>query len=101
MTGSKTKDIAIWVITPNGAKLAGNIRRMLTEADIYVSNNIDRPRYRHIPFQKLSHELEEKFNTYGGHIFIMSTGIVVRIIAPLIKHKTQFLFLKSVAKFLI
>jgi len=89
MIGFQTKDIAIWVITPNGSKLAGTLGRSLTEADIYVSDHIDRPRYRHIPLQKLSHELAEKFDNYSGHIFIMSTGIVVRMIAPLIKHKTE------------
>ena len=89
MTASKTKMIAIWVLTPNGLKLAGNIRRMLTEADVYISNNIDRPRFRHFTFQKLSNEIEEKFEKYSGHIFIMSTGIVVRVIAPYIKHKTE------------
>jgi cobalt-precorrin 5A hydrolase len=89
MTGPETKDIAIWVITPNGSKLAGTLGRYLTEADIYVSDSIDRPRYRHIPFHKLSNELAEKFERYSGHIFIMATGIVVRMIAPLIKHKTQ------------
>ena len=89
MTGAQTKDIAIWVITPNGLKLAGNIGRKLTEADIYVSDTIDRPRYRHIVFQRLSRELAEKFDQHSGHIFIMSTGIVVRMIAPLIEHKTK------------
>ena len=89
MTGATAKDIAVWVITPNGTTLAGHMRRTLTEADIYISNRIDRPRFRHIPFEKLGMELEKKFNQYRGHIFIMSTGIVVRMIAPLIRHKTQ------------
>ena len=89
MTAPRTNVIAIWVITPNGLKLAGNIRRLLTEADVYISSNVDSPRFRHFTFQKLSSEIEEKFQKYSGHIFIMSTGIVVRVIAPYIRHKTE------------
>jgi cobalt-precorrin 5A hydrolase len=33
--------------------------------------------------------LKKKIRQYTGHIFIMSTGIVVRVIAPLIRHKTE------------
>jgi len=89
MTAPKTNMIAIWVITPNGLKLADNIRRMLTETDVYISNNVDSPRFRHFTFQKLGSAIEEIFENYSGHIFIMSAGIVVRVIAPYIKHKTE------------
>ena len=87
--GSGKSNIAIWVITPNGSKLAGYMRRVLTEADVYMSNRIDSPRFQHFTFQKLRNEIGKKFQKYSGHIFIMSTGIVVRVIAPLIKHKTE------------
>jgi cobalt-precorrin 5A hydrolase len=33
--------------------------------------------------------LNQKFKRYSGHIFIMSTGIVVRVIAPLINNKLE------------
>ena len=65
------------------------MRRMLKDADVYVSNRIDRPRFEHFTFQRLSDRIGKKFDTYSGHIFIMSTGIVVRVIAPLIQHKTK------------
>ena len=87
--GLETNNIAIWAITPNGSKLAGRLCRMLTDADVYISNNIDSPRFQHIAFQRLRDKIGKKFEKYSGHIFIMSTGIVVRIIAPLIKHKTE------------
>ncbi len=89
MQVSKTNDTAIWVITPNGLKLAGTMRRMLNDADVYVSNRIGSPRFEHFTFQRLSDRIGKKFDTYSGHIFIMSTGIVVRVIAPLIQHKTK------------
>ena len=80
--------IAIWVITPNGTKLSDKLTRNLSDADVYVSKNI---RGTAIPFkfESLSGTLEKKFNQYNGHIFIMSTGIVVRVIAPLVKSKLE------------
>ena len=87
--GLGKSNIAIWVITPNGSILADSIRRMLTEADVYISNRIDSPRFRHFRFQRLRNKIGKKFEKYSGHIFIMSTGIVVRVIAPLIKNKTE------------
>jgi cobalt-precorrin 5A hydrolase len=43
----------------------------------------------HFQFDKLSATLEEKFARYTGHIFIMSTGIVVRVLASLVESKTR------------
>jgi cobalt-precorrin 5A hydrolase len=39
-------------------------------------------------FDQLAQELSRVFAQYRGHVFIMSTGIVVRLVAPLIRHKT-------------
>jgi cobalt-precorrin 5A hydrolase len=89
MVAAKTNNVAVWALTPNGLKLAGNIRRKLTGVDVYVSQNISETRFEHFTFQKLSETLKNQFDRYSGHIFIMSTGIVVRLIAALIKHKTE------------
>jgi cobalt-precorrin 5A hydrolase len=86
---SLENSLAIWVVTPNGAILADKMRRALRGADVFISNNIDRPRFKHTGFDRLKPEIEKKFEDYSGHVFIMSTGIVVRVIAPLIKHKTE------------
>ena len=37
----------------------------------------------------IAKSIQQKFHHYAGHVFIMSTGIVVRVIAPLIKDKTK------------
>jgi cobalt-precorrin 5A hydrolase len=60
----------------------------VSDVDVYVSQNI-RETTACFKFRSLSGTLEKKFHQYSGHIFIMSTGIVVRVIAPLIKHKTE------------
>lgn len=42
-----------------------------------------------IIFKALAKEIHQQFNLYSAHIFIFSTGIAVRIIAPLIQSKTS------------
>jgi cobalt-precorrin 5A hydrolase len=80
---------AIWVITPNGTKLAEILSRNLSDSDVYISWKIATTPIGHISFQSLSETLSHKFDQYSNHIFIMSTGIVVRVIAPLIKNKLE------------
>ena len=77
------------MITPNGAKLAGMLSRNLSKSDVYISQKILETPEEHLSFQNLSETLNNKFNQYSGHIFIMSTGIVVRLIAPLVKSKLE------------
>jgi len=85
----KLKKIAVWAVTPNGVKLTDKLADSLLDADIYVSRNLPEKKSSHIQFKRLSATLEEKFGQYTGHIFIMSTGIVVRVLAPLIQSKTK------------
>jgi len=89
MATARPNNIAVWVLTPNGIQLAVNIRRLLTDVDTYLSQNLGEIQFEHFRFQKLGEKIKEKFDRYSGHIFIMSTGIVVRLIAPLITHKTE------------
>ncbi len=88
MDPSKKNKIAIWVITPNGTHLADRLAMNVSDVDVYVSQNI-RETTACFKFRSLSETLVKKFHQYTGHIFIMSTGIVVRVIAPLIRHKTE------------
>jgi cobalt-precorrin 5A hydrolase len=87
-TAQKDK-IAIWVITPNGIKIARRIAARLPDTDVYMSARLNQADVEKLTFDKLSEEMVEKFRKYAGHIFIMSTGIVVRVIAPLIQNKTE------------
>jgi len=87
MPAANTNKIAIWVVTPNGIKIARRIAALLPYADTYLSVRLSEAAASILTFDKLSEELVQKFNRYAGHIFIMSTGIVVRVIAPLIAGK--------------
>ena len=80
--------VAIWAITPNGANLGRKIAESLPYVDLYVSDNLETLPAPSHTFKRLSGALPRFFNKYNGHIFIMSTGIVVIMIAPLLRHKT-------------
>ncbi len=89
MTGNDKNDtIAVWAITPNGVKIARKIASVMPTADVYLSTKLKTSYHEAIFFDNLSDWLAKQFNSYGGHIFIMATGIVVRSIASLICHKT-------------
>ena len=81
--------MAIWVITPNGVKLAQLLSRKLSQADVYISRKIEEMLPGCSSFERLSETINHNFNRYSGHIFIMSTGIVVRVIAPLVNTKLE------------
>jgi cobalt-precorrin 5A hydrolase len=80
--------IAVWALTPNGAELARKIADGWPQARLYLSARLKIPSGAFNTFHRLADALSEEFLRYQGHIFIMSTGIVIRMIAPLIRHKT-------------
>ncbi len=78
---------AIWVITPNGVGIAQQIQNHLTGTDVHISAKIKPEANDGLMFDKLSEVIKHKFEQYEAHIFIMATGIVVRMIAPFIQSK--------------
>lgn len=82
--------LAIWSITPNGKTLGQKIQKAVQGATLFVSANIgednDNEKNTRV-FKKLSKEIHLQFSAFSGHVFIFSTGIAVRMIAPLLKSK--------------
>ncbi|MBT6340010.1 MAG: cobalamin biosynthesis protein CbiG, partial [Desulfobacula sp.] len=81
---------AIWCITPNGKILGLKIKTALKDSTLFVSRKIwqkENKIQNIFKFEKLSEEILCQFNKFSGHVFIFSTGIVVRIIAPLLNSK--------------
>ena len=90
------KITAIWVLTSNacvpGQKLLEKFDNSILffpenkkheiELKIWKNNN------RTIAFDNFSEILKDNFHQFQKHVFIMATGIVVRMIAALIKDKT-------------
>ena len=90
----KTVDIpsiAVWAITPNGVDIGCSLVRHLCGATLFLpgklAKTVSMPRSR-IVFSNLSKELTRQFHRFSGHVFIFSTGIAVRLIAPLLVSKT-------------
>ncbi len=88
-TLNQSKHIAIWALTATGAQLAARLAEALPGATLFVSRrvspNVGTPA---TPFDRLRDTLAAEFQHFDGHVFIMATGIVVRLMAPLIAHKT-------------
>jgi cobalt-precorrin 5A hydrolase len=89
-SGGKEKKggYAIWAITAPGIRLARRIMKGLDVVHLYLPGRLANDELRCFRFESLKAEVAHLFNQYCGHIFIMATGIVVRMIAPLIKDKT-------------
>ena len=75
LCSEKQNTTAIWAITPKAVKLAQKLAQKLPLSDIFLSKSLKK-------------SLSQMFHQYQAHIFIMSTGIVVRMTAPYLKHKT-------------
>jgi len=80
---------ALWAVTERGAKLAEQIAREMAGAQIYVNRQIASAPKGAVGFSRLSGAVSEAFHKHSAHIFIMATGIVVRMIAPHIRSKTS------------
>ncbi|RLC23308.1 MAG: cobalamin biosynthesis protein CbiG [Deltaproteobacteria bacterium] len=84
----KNDKIALWAITPKGVLLARKIAESLPDARLHLSADLN---INDIPasyFERLADAIAGDFHAYTGHVFIMSTGIVVRLIASCIRNKT-------------
>lgn len=79
---------AIWALTPNGEQLARTISGTMADSTLFLSEKLPAGTNDAIRFKRLKDEVPRQFAGYPRHIFIMATGIVVRIIAALLDHKT-------------
>ena len=88
-TDKDKKELAVWALTENGLKLAGEITAQAGRCDLFVSATVADPPPQARVFDSLGPCVEGVFTQYQGHIFIMAAGIVVRVIARLLVHKTK------------
>ncbi|EQA35271.1 cobalamin biosynthesis protein [Leptospira inadai serovar Lyme str. 10] len=83
------KPYAIYAITKHGIVIGERLRKSLGTADLFVSKKLS----DQAPADSLSlslpmdSTLRETFTQYDCHIFIISVGAVVRMIAPLLQNK--------------
>jgi cobalt-precorrin 5A hydrolase len=79
-------NLAIIAVTDRGAKLAQTIK-IYFSADVFVKSGRN-PIGEINEYFSLRDLINNIFQKYDAFIFIMATGIVVRVIAPLIVHKS-------------
>ena len=80
--------MAVWAVTAKGAEIAKILASAKPEAEIFLTSRLKDQYSATNFFDSLTDSVRERFNAYTGHVFIMATGIVVRSIAPMIRHKT-------------
>lgn len=83
------KPYAIYAITRHGLLTGEKLRAQLPGADLYVSQKLlasASPGALALPLP-MGPTLTETFTAYDCHIFIISVGAVVRMIAPLLANK--------------
>ena len=90
----EARKVAVVCITENGKQLALKINSLIQDTHVYiVSNKKNNLQFENddknifLVKEKLSELVEKLFNQYDSIIFIMATGIVVRVIAPYINSK--------------
>ena len=81
-------EIAVWAITPGGLRLAQKLTRHLKKTFLILSERLS-DGSEAIRFKQLSEAVSQHFDQFDGHVFFMSTGIVVRMIAKEIQNKTM------------
>lgn len=83
--------IAIVSVTKRGAKLGQQVRSAYVQdhvVDCYEKEDRESGDTA-ISFSSLKPHIEQLWKDYDRILFIMATGIVVRMIAPFIKHKSE------------
>jgi cobalt-precorrin 5A hydrolase len=86
---SDRKSLAVYAITRHGIGIAARLRAAMPAADLYVSQKL----MEHAPVEAIplplpmGPTLAATFTAYDCHVFIISIGAVVRMLAPLLKDK--------------
>ncbi|HET9958787.1 MAG TPA: cobalamin biosynthesis protein, partial [Polyangiaceae bacterium] len=86
---SARRSFAIYAITRHGVKIAQRLLPALPGADLLISERLrdlapDATCIFPLPMGPL---LAETFKRYDAHVFVISVGAVVRLIAPLLENK--------------
>jgi len=82
-----SKKIAIYALTPQGARLGRYIADRLG-GDLFIPARLV-VSHEAIPFDGLSEAVTENFSLFSQHIFIAAAGIAIRTIAPHLKSKDR------------
>jgi cobalt-precorrin 5A hydrolase len=88
---SARRPFAIYAITRHGIAIATKLQAAIPDADLFVSEKL----FEGAPLSRGAHRLPlpigpalaDSFGAYDCHVFVISVGAVVRMIAPLLRNK--------------
>jgi precorrin-4 C11-methyltransferase len=81
--------VAVLALTPEGSKLAAHIAANLEDTSLYLPHKEASSFGGACPFTNLKETFAKCVETHGGLVCVMATGIVVRLLAPLLKSKDE------------
>ncbi len=84
---AESRAVAVWAVTPGGVEVARRIQGGLGRGVCFAPRRL--AACGCTPFDRPGTALTEVFDRFQGHVFVMATGIVVRLIAPLLRHKSR------------
>lgn len=86
---SERRPFAVYAITRHGVAIAERVVAGLPSADVFVSEKLAHLAPAHArPFAlPMGPLLRDTFTAYDAHVFVISVGAVVRMIAPLLANK--------------
>lgn len=90
-SGNNRRSVALWAVSPDGYRLGRTIAAAMPEAVLFASESAASGRDElktGQSFSSLRSAVAEHFQGFSGHVFVMSAGIAVRMIAPWIGSKT-------------
>lgn len=80
--------LALISLSPEGAAITFHLQKAWPEGEIFLHRqvSVQRPAQRFDSIMALTQEI---FSQYEGLVYVMPTGVVVRSLAPCLRHKTQ------------
>jgi cobalt-precorrin 5A hydrolase len=85
---AKNSPIAVWALTEDGAQLGQRLLAHLPAGQLHLARAIKRQAVGAVVFDRLREAVAENFHRFAAHIFFCATGIAVRTVAELIRHKS-------------
>jgi precorrin-4/cobalt-precorrin-4 C11-methyltransferase len=87
--GVGRQGVAVLALTPGGSKVAGEIGANLEESTLYLPEKEARGFAEARPFTDFKEIFANCVKKHEGLVCVMATGIVVRLLAPLLKSKDE------------
>ena len=87
--GAERRGVAVLALTPEGSKLAAHIAAELEESSLYLPDEQASTIGEAYSFTDFKEIFAKCISKHRGLVCVMATGIVVRLLAPLLKSKEE------------